>query len=589
MKPDIETLQDTFKIGYENFAESRIESDEVFDFYHNRQYTEAQLNILARRGQPAETYNVIKMFSRMFLGYLSSVVNDIKVTPRQYQDVYTASVLNDLLNYTLQDNNFKAESDRIKLDALLSGLMCVYQDVKKTGEVDDFNRPIYRVKIQHIPCRELILDPYSRKEDYSDARFIHRYRWVSKEDIQNNFGNVDFNELAPNMNRTEAPEADFLATFNSQFIGRYNQYDNYLLIHTILRDGDKTWSIFWSNNTILDKQEISFREVKFPYRVQKLQYTNHTEYYGLFREIIETQKSINQALLKIQLMANSKMIFVQKNAVSNLKNFTDDVSKVNAVVPVEDLNGILVHNQAQDVAEQYAIIDKALERIKTMLSINDSFLGMAYASDSGKKVQLQQQASVVALKYLTTNLESFYRLLGKDILSLVKQYYTATDVIVIADNYQGQRFIELNTPQVNIGADGQPYIPMEYVINPETGDNVKDEEGRLVMQPVPTAESDIQFTEADVIVESVAYNDEMQQNQQLLDGLLNGNMGQFLMQTNPVGYAQVSALALQNLKSKVSPELAQIFMQTAQMIQMQQQAMQQQAQAMQQQGQLPQQ
>lgn len=586
MKPDIETLQDTFKIGYENFAESRIESDEVFDFYHNRQYTETQLNILARRGQPAETYNVIKMFSRMFLGYLSSVVNDIKVTPRQYQDVYTASVLNDLLTYTLQDNNFKAESDRIKLDALLSGLMCVYQDVKKTGEVDDFNRPIYRVKIQHIPCRELILDPYSRKEDYSDARFIHRYRWVSKEDIQNNFGNVDFNELAPNMNRTEAPEADFLATFNSQFIGRYKQYDNYLLIHTILRDGDKTWSIFWSNNTILDKQEISFREVKFPYRVQKLQYTNHTEYYGLFREIIETQKSINQALLKIQLMANSKMIFVQKNAVSNLKNFTDDVSKVNAVVPVEDLNGILVHNQDRDVAEQYAIIDKALERIKTMLSINDSFLGMAYASDSGKKVQLQQQASVVALKYLTTNLENFYRLLGKDILSLVKQYYTATDVIAIADNYQGQRFIELNTPQVNVGADGQPYIPMEYVIDPETGDNVKDEEGRLVMQPVPTAESDIQFTEADVIVESVAYNDEMQQNQQLLDGLLNGNMGQFLMQTNPSGYAQTAALALQNLKSKVSPELAQIFMQTAQMIQMQQQATAQQAQAMQEQGQI---
>ena len=249
-------------------------------------------------------------------------------------------------------------------------------------------------------------------------------------------------------------------------------------------------------------------------------------------------------------------------------------------MPVADLNGFLISNQDRDVAEQYAIIDKALERIKTMLSINDSFLGMAYASDSGKKVQLQQQASVVALKYLTTNIESFYRLLGLDILSLIKQYYTATDVIVISDNYQGQRFIQLNTPQVNVDSNGNPYIPMEYVVDMDTGDNVKDEEGRLVMQPVPTKESDIQFTEADVIVESVAYNDEIQQNQQLLDGLLNGNMGQFLMQTNPSGYAQTAALAIQNLKSKVSPELAQIFMQTAQMIQMRQQAMAQQAQQM---------
>lgn len=580
MKPTIENLQDTFKIGYENFAASRFEADEVFDFYHNRQYTDRQLSILRRRGQPAETYNVIKMFSRMFLGYLSSVVNDIKVTPRQYQDVFTASVLNDLLNYTLQYNNFKAEAEKIKLDGLLAGLMCVYQDVKKTGEYDDFGRPIYRVTLQHIPCQELILDPYSRKEDYSDARFIHRFKWISKEDLENNFGKVKLEELEPNTNTTDVPEADFLKTFNSEFIGRYKQYDNYLVVHTIMRDGDKTWSVFWCNDVILDKQEISFREVKFPYRVQRLNYSHQTEYYGLFREIIETQKSINQALLKIQLMANSKMIFVQKNAVANLKNFTDDVSKVNAVVPVEDLNGILISNQDRDVAEQYAIIDKALERIKTMLSINDSFLGMAYASDSGKKVQLQQQASVVALKYLTTNIESFYRLLGLDILSLIKQYYTATDVIVISDNYQGQRFIQLNTPQVNIDSAGNPYIPMEYVVDMDTGDNVKDEEGRLVMQPVPTKESDIQFTEADVIVESVAYNDEIQQNQQLLDGLLNGNMGQFLMQTNPSGYAQTAALAIQNLKSKVSPELAQIFMQTAQMIQMQQQAMAQQAQQM---------
>ena len=111
-----------------------------------------------------------------------------------------------------------------------------------------------------------------------------------------------------------------------------------------------------------------------------------------------------------------------------------------------DLQAIKVENMTQGIIDQYQIIDRALDRIQRILSINDSFLGMAYASDSGQKVKLQQNASMVALKYLTTCLEQFYRLLGKDIIGLVKQYYTAHDVIRIADEFNAQSWLEINQP-----------------------------------------------------------------------------------------------------------------------------------------------
>lgn len=69
MKIDIEILKDTFKISYDTFKDSRDEALKVLDLYHNRQYTDTQLLTLANRGQPAETFNVIKMFARMLLGY----------------------------------------------------------------------------------------------------------------------------------------------------------------------------------------------------------------------------------------------------------------------------------------------------------------------------------------------------------------------------------------------------------------------------------------------------------------------------------------------------------------------------------------
>ena len=51
MKADIQTCQDTFKIGYDAFVNSRDEARKVTEYFHNRQYTDNQLATLANRGQ----------------------------------------------------------------------------------------------------------------------------------------------------------------------------------------------------------------------------------------------------------------------------------------------------------------------------------------------------------------------------------------------------------------------------------------------------------------------------------------------------------------------------------------------------------
>ena len=140
---------------------------------------------------------------------------------------------------------------------------------------------------------------------------------------------------------------------------------------------------------------------------------------------------------------------------------------------------------------------------------------MAYASDSGTKVKLQQNASVVALRYVTSKMESFYRLLGWDILNLIKQYYTAHDVIRIADTYEGQKWLEVNAPmQIPTGRinpqTGMPEMRLlfEEVLDPETQEPIVAEDGSIVMAPIPTRETEIAFTKADIEVDTVAYNDE---------------------------------------------------------------------------------
>lgn len=588
MKVDIETLRDTFKISYDTLESSRNEAMAVMDLYHNRQYTDEQLTTLENRGQPKETFNVVKMFGRMLLGYYSTIVNEVVVTPRREDQIINASILNDLVSYTFATNNFNSEGDKIKLDAILIGLMCSYVSSTKTGEVDNFGRPKYKITINHIPALEILYDPMSTLDDFSDARFIHRFKWLSTDAVKKAFKKQNLNDLDAYYNHLNIDEANFEYAYNGEFQGYYKRYDNYLVVQTIITDdNEKTWSIFWSGDTILSKEEITYKDVKSPYRLHRLHQSNRAEHYGIFREVVETQHAINQALIKIQLMVNTQKAFVEDGAVENLVDFTNQFNRVNAIIPVKDLQGIRVENLSREVADQYTIVDRALNRIQRILSINDSFLGMAYASDSGAKVKLQQNASVVALRYVTAKVEQFYRLLGIDITNLIKQYYTAHDVVRIADNYAGEKWLEINKPIMRPTGKvdqqtGQPEMKpvLEEIIDPDTGKPAKDEYGNIIMAPIPTKATEIAFTDADISIESIAYDNEDEKATVILEQFINGPVGQMLSQVNPAGYFQATKLAVRNVKSKYSIELSQILDETAKMLQQPQgQALNQQMQA----------
>ena len=355
MKAEIKDLRDTFKIGYEAYYSSRTEANEVWDLYHNRHYTFDQLAVLQNRGQPQETFNVVKMFARMLVGYYSTVVNTVVVRPRHPRDVTTATVLNDTINFIFEQNRFDIEGDQIKLGGLVSGVLCSLTEVIETDQKDQFGRPINEIKLHHVPDYELVLDPLSVLDDYSDASYLHRFKWLSEDEINKIFGKGTSDKLDTYYNFTNAEEAEFdwrydnftnsnttvvgsRGYLDNGFSGYYRVHDNYLVVHTVLEDEDgKRWSCYWHDEVMLHKKEITNREARWPYRIQKLHSSNKAEYYGLFREVVETQKAINQALLQIQLMANTTKVFVQDGAVDNIEEFKTAVNRVNGVITVNAL------------------------------------------------------------------------------------------------------------------------------------------------------------------------------------------------------------------------------------------------------------
>ena len=572
MKPTIDNLKGTFQLSYDTYLESRLQAEMIQDMFEGDQYCSDILQELEEAGRPAEIFNVIRMFTRQLMGYYSTVYNTVRVNPVQYNDINTAALLNDIIKNVDRVSHTTAINEQLRLDCILSGLMVHFIEAipKKAtdGEIitDEFGRTIYEVKKIPVHSREILLDPMSTEIDYSDGRFIHRYRWLTKEAAIDMFSKYKIDKLDANNEAIASAFFDPMIEWQNQ----YKDYDNYLIVHTIMREKDKTWSIYWSGDEILSKKEISYREVKNPYQVVKLQDTYKPKYYGIFKDVYQAQNAINQAILQIQLMVNSNKVIVRKGAIADedWEGFKKAIIRVNAVLELDNPEDVSILNMSGDIAQQYLIIDKAFDRIQRVLGINDSFLGIAYASDSGRKVKLQQNATMMALRYMDVKFDLMFKLIGMDTVNLVKQFYTANQVLRITDESTGDRWVEINKPLI----DPETNAPVLYPeTDPATGDMAQDEFGNYIVTPLKDPDTDIEFTEVDIDLVSVAYNDDDEKNQLMLETMLNGPIGNMLAQANPAGYLKAGALVVRGMKSKYSDDIQNILAQTSEMLSPQQQ------------------
>jgi hypothetical protein len=179
----------------------------------------------------------------------------------------------------------------------------------------------------------------------------------------------------------------------------------------------------------------------------------------------------------------------------------------------------------------------------------------------------------MALRYLTVRIEHFYQLLGQDVSKLIKQYFTAAQVLRVSDEVVGNRWIEMNQPMMQFSGEmnpetGEPIMEpvFEQVFDPENGKPEIGPNGELIFAPIPEEGTELAFANHDIKIEAVNYNDEDERVQLMLETVMSGQMGQMLSQINPAGFFKVSALTLRTMKTKYSPEISAIFDETAQML-----------------------
>lgn len=546
MKTDLDTIRESFEQWYEAYDDSYRRADEVVRMSKGKMYTQEQLSILRDRGQPAEHFNIIALFNRSLQGYFSSVVNTMHAKSVGTNNVETANTINLGIDYTLRMNDWEIMKDRIQISNYNAGIMNIGYKMVARG-TDKYGRQKNEIELEYIPYYEIIRDPKSRKMDYSDSRGIHRFRWIHEDEMAILFPNYDTSKLNPFSNETGVESADFSYLYNDRFVGRFHISDEYLVVHScIVNNKGVTEEVWWCGDNELKRQNLDFDSLKFPYRSLMLNPEDEeASFFGIYSDVSESQKAINQALLQIQMLANGSKVLVENQSVEDLEEFETQWARVNSVIPIAKLAGVQVIEFSRDIANQYMIIDKALSRIQQVLHVNDAFLGQAYSQDSGKKVALQKNSAMMALRYLGVSFDMMYRYIGLDIIYLMRQYMTA-EVEIENERSTGLEgeWKSINTPMMD-ETTGQP-MSMTTL----------NQQGKLEKELINDPTTSFIFDRMDLKIESIPYDTDDSADKLMLEQTIAGPAGNLLMNANPGEFLKTVSLLTREYRTKNSSKVA---------------------------------
>ncbi|RLB75255.1 MAG: hypothetical protein DRH24_19905 [Deltaproteobacteria bacterium] len=181
---------------------------------------------------------------------------------------------------------------------------------------------------------------------------------------------------------------------------------------------------------------------------------------------------------------------------------------------------------------------------------------------------MQTQSLASQLTMITSRVEYMYKMIGTDLLELIKQFYKAEQVMKIADPLNTEHYAHINKPLQmptgHVNPDGTLVTSLVWVEDTdELGNPKQDKDGAYMMIPLNDPDTDIQFTAVDLkVVASKGHNAD-ERNQLLMETFVNGPAGQILMQTNPAGFLRTLAMMASEFGTKHSLEIARILMETA--------------------------
>lgn len=424
--------------------DARFLSERCRDYYDGKQWTPEQVAALKRRKQSPIVNNRIKVKQNGLLGLTSVRKGDPKAYPRNVDhDSTSAEVVTDGLRYAADkaalDTTFLEVADNFFCEGY--GAVNVIAELNPRGDVD--------IVVDHIPWDRIFFDPFSRKHDFSDARYKGFGVWMDEDDIRQAF--PDASEDAFQMVEVDTDE-----TFEDK--PDWNIKSGRRTRHLVITQYSRfkgTWKlcIYTGGGYLMEPMTSPWLdehgEPECPIEIEHAYIDRENDRYGELASFLDLQDEINHRRSKALFLLSQRQTFGNRGAVKDVKKAKRELAKPDGHLQVgqgefnKDFGILPTGDMSQG---QLELLQEAKSEMDAQ-SYSAQLAGERQEGDiSGVALKRFQQSGVTELIKIFENFSSFKLRTYRKMWNRIRQFWDKEKWVRVTDDEDELRFIGFNAP-----------------------------------------------------------------------------------------------------------------------------------------------
>ena len=446
---DLAQLVTRFEDAEEATDQPRKLAERDRDYYDHKQLTSAELATLKEREQPDIIINRVQPKIDYLLGYEATTRTDPRAFPRTPQDDEAAEAATDALRYvedaTELDQKFSAGWENLLIEGFEGielGIDPETNDVTATEWAWD----------------RLFYDPFSRKHDFSDARYLGGCIWMDLEDAKSRWSSPEQIEALEN---TVSERDQGSTTYDDKPAWKKwtsgQARKRVRIVQMYYLKGADWYHCTFTKGGKLEEMKVPFVDHNgrswCPLMLQSAYVDRNNNRYGLVRTMIGPQDEVNKRRSKALHLLNARTIVYEDGAVDDIEEARKELAKPDGLIrrnPGFEFEEI---DKKRDFAGHLELLQEAKNEID-LIGPNAAMLGKGPDAASGRAILANKQGGQTEISRIMDRHRHLKGRVFRGIWDLIRQYKTEEWWVRVTDDEKNVKFVGLNRP-VTMGEELQ--------------------------------------------------------------------------------------------------------------------------------------
>lgn len=374
-------------------AEWRKDCELNLKYYDGDQWTSSEKQILEDRGQQATVINICRPTIDSLHAIYQQRKTDLQVVGREIDDDEAGGLFTHLLKQSFDENNFSYLESQWFRSGGMTGIgwmqVRVNNKLMINGERDR------EIDLVQVPFEELYFDPYFRKMDGSDMRYVIRRVWMDADQLKAKFPSKadQINDFARTFWEEGEDFQEHYAQENAggSSNGQLDSYDR----RTSRIAVQECWyfdhqrklryCVFVHGIFLVGGEDDSQNEDPHGLNIIPfIPYIANRDRRGLPKGLLSfirgIQDSINKMYSKYQWNMSSRQLLYEESALDDMEEARSEIAKPDGVIRVNDgalqSNRVQIPKNIEESAHLSNMIQMQLQMAQRVTGINDALMGI---------------------------------------------------------------------------------------------------------------------------------------------------------------------------------------------------------------------